>query len=58
MARKFINMFLDTSNMYGYYIVEYIDNDGSIKKDQFGSDIESKIFYEELMLEQTTLQPE
>jgi hypothetical protein len=49
MARKFINMYLDTSDYSGFWIVEYIDNDGTTKKDRFGSDLEAKIFYDTLM---------
>lgn len=51
MARKFINMYMDTSNNSGYWIVEYIDNDGSIKKDTFNTDLDARVFYNTLMLE-------
>jgi hypothetical protein len=51
MARKFINMFLESDNYYGYWLVEYIDNDGIIKIDRFSTDLEAKKFYNELILE-------
>jgi hypothetical protein len=51
MGRKFINMYQDNSNMSGYYIVEYIDIDGQIKKDIFDTDLDANKFYLELMSE-------
>ena len=58
MSRKFINMYQDNSNMSGYYIVEYIDIDGETKKDTFDTDLDAKVFYDELMSEQNTTQSE
>jgi hypothetical protein len=46
-------MYQDNSNMSGYYIVEYIDIDGEIKKETFDTDLSAKTFYNELMLEGT-----
>lgn len=51
MARQFINMFPNLSNMSGYYIVEYIDHDGIVKKDTFNTDLDAQEFYNELMSE-------
>ena len=58
MSRKFINMYQDNSNMSGYYIVEYVDTDGQIKKDTFDTDLDAKVFYNELMSEQNATQSE
>ena len=58
MSRKFINMYQDNSNMSGYFIVEYIDIDGETKKDIFDTDLDAKVFYDELMSEQNTTQSE
>jgi hypothetical protein len=51
-------MYQDNSNMSGYYIVEYIDIDGETKKDTFDTDLDAKVFYDELMSEQNTTQSE
>ena len=32
MARKFINMYMDNTDMRGYWIVEYLDENGVEKK--------------------------
>ena len=56
MARTFINMFVDNTNKSGYYIVEFIDNDGLIKTEKFNTDLDAKNFYDELMLEQNSPQ--
>ena len=41
-------------NNYGYWIVEYIDNDGNTVKDSFDTDLDAKKFYNELILERQT----
>ena len=51
MARRFINMFLDETDNYGYYKVEYIDHDGSTRVDIFETDLEADKFYKVLMSE-------
>jgi len=58
MGRKFINMYQDNTNMSGYYIVEYVDTDGQIKKDTFETDLDAKVFYDELIFEQNPTQSE
>lgn len=58
MSRKFINMYQDNTNMSGYYIVEYIDTNGQIKKDTFETDLDAKVFYDELISEQNPTQSE
>ena len=58
MARQFINMYQDIWNMYGYYIVEYIDDNGETKKDLFNNDLDAQDFYNELMLERNPPQSE
>lgn len=54
MSRRFINMYQDNTNMSGYYIVEYVDTDGQIKKDTFDTDLDANQFYLELMEERIT----
>jgi hypothetical protein len=49
-------MYLDNNDFSGYWIVEYIDVDGTTKKDRFNTDLDAKSFYDELMLEQNTPQ--
>lgn len=56
MVRYFINMYQDNSDFYGYYIVEYIDENGETKKDRFDTDLDAQVFYNELMLERNTPQ--
>jgi hypothetical protein len=51
-------MYQDNTNMSGYYIVEYIDTDGQIKKDTFETDLDAKVFYNELMSERNSTQSE
>jgi hypothetical protein len=51
-------MYQDNSNMSGYYIVEYVDTDGETKKDTFDTDLDAKVFYNELMSEQNATQSE
>jgi hypothetical protein len=58
MARNFINMYQDNSDFSGYYIVEYIDENGETKKDRFDTDIDAQEFYLELMQERNTTQSE
>ena len=58
MSRKFINMYQDNSDFSGYYIVEYIDENGDIKKDRFDTDLDAQEFYLELMQERNTTQSE
>lgn len=47
-------MYQDNSNFSGYYIVEYIDENGETRKDQFDTDLEAKEFYNEIILEKNT----
>ena len=54
MSRRFINMYQDNTNMSGYYIVEYVDTNGQIKKDTFDTDLDANQFYLELMEERIT----
>ena len=56
MSRKFINMYQDNTNMSGYYIVEYVDVDGEIKKDIFHTDLDAREFYNEIIMERNTPQ--
>lgn len=58
MARKFINMYQDHSDFSGYYIVEYIDENGDTKKDRFDTDLDAQEFYLELIQERNTTQSE
>lgn len=58
MDRKFINMYQDNSDFSGYYIVEYIDENGDTKKDRFDTDLDAQEFYLELMQERNTTQSE
>jgi hypothetical protein len=51
MARFFINMYLDTSDQSGYWIVEYLDHDNTLRKDRFDYDLDANEFYLELMSE-------
>lgn len=56
MARQFINMYQDNSNFSGYYIVEYIDENGETQKDTFETDLAAQEFYNEIILERNTAQ--
>ena len=58
MSRKFINMYQDYSDMSGYYIVEYIDENGETKKDRFETDLDAQDFYNEIILERNSPQSE
>jgi hypothetical protein len=51
-------MYQDHSDFSGYYIVEYIDENGNTKKDRFDTDIDAQEFYLELMQERNTTQSE
>ena len=50
MARIFINMFQDNT-LYGYWIVEFIDENGQTIKKEFETDLDAREFYNELILE-------
>ena len=58
MARHFINMYQDNSNFSGYYIVEYIDENGETQKDTFETDLAAQEFYNEIILERNSTQSE
>jgi len=58
MARHFINMYQDNSDFSGYYIVEYSDENGETQKDRFDTDLDARIFYNELITERNTTQSE
>jgi hypothetical protein len=58
MARQFINMYQDNSNFSGYYIVEYIDENGETQKDTFETDLAAQEFYNEIILERNSTQSE
>ncbi len=58
MARQFINMYQDSSNFSGYYIVEYIDENGETQKDTFETDLAAQEFYNEIILERNSTQSE
>jgi hypothetical protein len=49
-------MYQDNSDFSGYYIVEYIDENGEIKKDRFDTDLDAQEFYNEIILERNTTQ--
>lgn len=51
-------MYQDNSDFSGYYIVEYIDENGDTKKDRFDTDLDAQEFYLELMQERNTTQSE
>ena len=53
MARFFINMYLDTSDQSGYWIVEYLDDDNTLRKDRFDYDLDAKDFYNKIISERT-----
>jgi hypothetical protein len=46
-------MYQDNNN-YGYWIVEYIDENGITRKDQFNTDLDAKAFYNILIKEINT----
>jgi hypothetical protein len=47
MAKTFINMYMDTSDMNGYWIVEYVDENGETIYQRFDTDLEAQNFYRE-----------
>jgi len=49
-------MYQDNTNMSGYYIVEYVDVDGEIKKDIFDTDLDAREFYNEIIMERNAPQ--
>lgn len=53
MARIFINMYQDDTN-YGYWFVEFIDDNGNTQKQQFETDLQANEFYHVLMLERNS----
>lgn len=55
MSRKFINMDMDNTN-YGYWWVDFINEDGEMERVTFNTDLDAKNFYDELMLERNTPQ--
>ena len=57
MNRKFINMDIDNTN-YGYWWVDFINENGEKERKTFNNDLEAKVFYDELMSEQNTTQSE
>ena len=56
MGRHFINMYQDNSDFSGYYIVEYVDENGETKKERFDTDLDAQEFYNEIILERNTPQ--
>jgi hypothetical protein len=57
MNRKFINMDIDNTN-YGYWWVDFINENGEKERKTFDNDLEAKVFYDELMSEQNPTQSE
>ena len=57
MSRRFINMDMDNTN-YGYWWVDFINENGERERRTFENDLSAKSFYDELMLEQNTTQSE
>ena len=55
MSRKFINMDIDNTN-YGYWWVDFINENGERERRTFENDLSAKLFYDELMLEGNTPQ--
>jgi hypothetical protein len=53
MKRKFINMDMDGTN-YGYWWVDFINEDGMLERKMFENDLDAISFYDELMLERNT----
>lgn len=56
MARRFINMDID-STAYGYWWVDFVNENGEIERKTFDNDLLAKEFYDELMSEYP-IQPE
>jgi hypothetical protein len=55
MARQFINMDMDNTN-YGYWWVDFINENGELERVVFENDLSAKSFYNELILERNTPQ--
>jgi hypothetical protein len=55
MNRRFINMDMDNTN-YGYWWVDFINENGEIERRTFENDLSAKLFYDELILERNTPQ--
>ena len=50
MSRQFINMDMDNTN-YGYWWVDFINEDGEIERRVFDNDFDAEEFYHELISE-------
>ena len=57
MSRRFINMDMDNTN-YGYWWVDFINEDSEIERITFDNDLDAEAFYHELISEQNTTQSE
>ncbi len=57
MVRRFINMDMDNTN-YGYWWVDFINEEGEMERKVFDNDFDAEEFYHELMSEQNTTQSE
>ncbi len=57
MSRKFINMDIDNTN-YGYWWVDFINEEGEIERRSFDNDLDAEYFYDQLMSEQSATQSE
>jgi hypothetical protein len=57
MNRRFINMDMDNTN-YGYWWVDFINENGERERRAFQNDLSAKVFYDELMSEQNSTQSE
>jgi hypothetical protein len=55
MVRRFINMDMDNTN-YGYWWVDFINENGERERRTFENDLSAKLFYDELILERNTPQ--
>ena len=52
MSRRFINMDMDNTN-YGYWWVDFINENGERERRTFENDLSAQTFYNELLLEGT-----
>jgi hypothetical protein len=50
MSRKFINMDMDNTN-YGYWWVDFINEEGEMERKVFDNDFDAEEFYHELISE-------
>ena len=57
MSRKFINMDMDNTN-YGYWWVDFINEEGEMERNFFDNDFDAEVFYHELISEQNPTQSE